>query len=779
MLKPFFLILYLSAVSLSAQFGPGSWQEHLSINYCNTLAKLGESIYASNKNGIVKFNEEELSPESLTKINGLSDVGIHLLRTNLYNNKLLVVYDNCNIDVIDLNGTIKNYPNFKLKIINGKKVVNEVTFYNQYAYLSCGFGIVVFDTEKLEIKETFIIGTNASDIDVYQVALNDSLIFAATPKGLYTSNHKLKVLNNYNSWKLDTFKLPSGPYVGVLNVGGKILTCYAPSKINPLITGKDTLYLLENNTWIKYPPTANSGNTIKKIGMSKNELFAVIDQFGFLVRDLSTGKPKNYVTSFNGEPIDIVDGYFGINYASNMMYWLADRLNGLYQTYSYYPAYTQDKIVTNGINKPIVNNIDVYGGKVAISPSHPDDAGATNYIDQGLNILYKDQWNYILPRDFDDKVVKDITHVLIDKKDETVFWASTWFNGLLKYKANKLVKIYDPTNSTMPQVIPGNPRCTGLSMDKEGNLWLANSDVSNFLSVVKKNGDFQNFNFNTAKFTRKILVDKNNYVWALHERDGGITVYNHTNFSAPQLNINYKVLTKDVNNGNLETNAIFSIAEDKDGKIWVGTALGVRVFYNPTAIFTSSNFDAQPIKIIQDGNVEFLLGKEVVTSITVDGANNKWMGTQTGGLYCFSPDGITQLYHFTKDNSPLYSNNVVDVNYDEVTGDVFIGTEIGLQSYRSFVISGELEYKTIYAYPNPVRPNYTGNVFVKGLIDNSVVKIVDESGNLVWETKSIGGQVAWPITTLAGNRVATGVYIVYATSTDGVQQAITKIVVIN
>ena len=311
--------------------------------------------------------------------------------------------------------------------------------------------------------------------------------------------------------------------------------------------------------------------------------------------------------------------------------------------------------------------------------------------------------------------------------------------------------------------------------------------MQNFLNVIKKNGDYQNFNFDAARFTRKIFIDKNNYIWALHERDGGITVYKNDNFNSPKFYdenypnnyYNSRLLINQAGKGNLQSNAVFSIAEDNDGRIWVGTGSGISVFNNSSALFNNGNFDSQPIKIIQDGNVELLLGREAVTSIVVDGANNKWVGTQNGGLYCFSSDGLTQLNHFTKDNSPLYSNNIIDINYNEVTGDIFIGTEIGLQSFRSYSIKGSPEYSNVYAYPNPVRPNFSGSVYVTGLIDNSIVKIVDESGNMVWETKSKGGQIVWPVSNLSGIRVASGVYVVYASSTDGEQIALTKILVIN
>jgi ligand-binding sensor domain-containing protein len=474
--------------------------------------------------------------------------------------------------------------------------------------------------------------------------------------------------------------------------------------------------------------------------------------------------------------VDIV--YF-IDKTNLMSYWVADKRYGLIQTYGYHPYYPQKIKSINGTNKSEISNIDVWDGAVAVSPSAPNDGGGTYYIAEGLNIYKNSEWHYLLTNDLNNVGINDINAVLFDRKDNTKMWASAWGLGLLEYKDEQLVAVYNSSNSPMQEVYPGFVRSSGLSMDKDGNLWIANSDVPGYINVRKKDGTFISFNFGAGRFTRKIMVDRNNFVWAPHERDGGLTVFKHNNFGPAIEGVNYRVLTKEVNKGNLESNSVFSVVEDKDGKIWVGTAAGIRVFYNPANIFTNSNYDALPIKIVQDGNVELLLEKETVTSIVVDGANNKWVGTQTGGLYCFSSDGLKEIYHFTKENSPLYSNNIVDLNYNKVTGDIFIGTELGLQSFRSGFIEGAENCKDIYAFPNPVKPNYPGNVFVRGVVDNSVVKITDESGNLVWEAKSQGGQVEWNLKNLSGSRATSGVYVVYAMSTTGEIKCLTKVLLVN
>ncbi len=777
-MKKFFIFSFclLSLFAFSQPgVGPYTWQDHLSFNSTNTIAKLGNYIYASNYNGLIKIDHEEHSASRKNKINGLSDVGIILLRTNTYNNKLLVIYENSNIDIINTNDRIDNYPDIKLKTLSGKKIINEVFFKDKLAYLACGFGIVVFDTEKLEVKDTYIIGPNGTNMEVYQVSMNDSLIFAATPNGLYKANYKTKVLNNYNNWALVT-SLPLGAYSGVITVNDKVLAAYSPYKLDNTNINSDALYILNNNVWSVYPQVSSP---VKKLGFVSGKRFTISGQYGSQVWDITTGVLQIYLSTFNGAQTVSADLVFDYDHTNTISYWAADYLQGVYQTYGEYPYYPQNLIPVNGTNRNLLSNIDIFNGQVAVSPSYPDAGGGTSYLREGVNIFRSGEWKQLSKKDLNNNDILDIDFVYFDRKDKTRMWAGSWFLGLLEYKNDQLVAVYNSTNTSMGEVYPGASRCSSLSMDADGNMWIANSDTKQYLSVRKKDGSFQTFTFDASRFTRKIIVDKNNYVWAIHERDQGITVFKNSGFAPAQQNVNYKILSKDANFGNLESNSVYSIAEDKDGKIWVGTTAGIRVFYNPTSIFSGGNFDAQPIKIVQDGNVELLLEKETVTTICVDGANNKWVGTQSGGLFCFSPDGLKELYHFTVDNSPIYSNSIIDVSYDKVTGDVFIGTLLGIQSFRSPIIEGDENYSNVYAYPNPVRPGYGGNVFIRGLVDNSIVKITDESGNLVWETKSQGGQIEWPLKNLSGSRAATGVYVVYAHTTTGELKALTKVLIVN
>ncbi len=778
-------IIFLVTVSIfllgHAQVKVGEWKDHLSYNDCNTVAKAGNFVYCSNRTGIIKFNISDNTFERLNKINGLSDIGISLIRYNNYNNTLLIVYDNANIDVIKDN-TIINFPDIKLKIITGKKNINEVTFKNNLAYLACGFGIVIFDTDKLEIKDSYIIGPAASYLNVYQVEYTDTTIFAATTIGLLKANLST-LLNNYQNWKLVP-NIPVGVYNAVAKYNNKIVANYSQN-ITFGVPLQDTLYSYSGVSWAKelikpFPYTVN------KLVPNPNFL-SVIDQFGCDVFNSSQARVA-YITQYTF-------GYAGVNDVSPdfsnpiyPIYWIADYKQGFVQSYGQLP-FSSSKISINGTRTNYVGNISATNGKIISAPVKVLETGNGQYLKVGLSYYDGMDWSYIKEDVYD--TIFDQNFAIIDKKDPNHVWASSWFQGLLEYKNKQLTKVYNSINCVIPslQGWATAHRVAGLSMDESGNLWIGSSDVSNFLSVRKANGTFVNIDFSAGlngvkPAVGKVFADKNNQVWVLFPRGNGIAVVKNNNF------INFPVTYLSVSNGagqtinygagKLPDPYVNAIAEDLDGHIWIGTHKGLGVFYNPANITSGAgNFDCQQILITQDGHVQILLETEVITAITVDGANRKWVGTESSGIFCFSPDGQTQIFHFTLDDSPLFSNNIIDLSYDEVDGDIYIGTDRGIQSYRTSIIKGEDEFTEVHAYPNPVRPGYTGSVYVRGLISGSIVKITDVSGNLVWEGKSQGGQIEWPVKNLSGQKASSGVYLAYCSTSDGVKSAVTKILVIN
>ncbi|GAB4204774.1 MAG: hypothetical protein Fur0023_12940 [Bacteroidia bacterium] len=763
----------------------GEWRDLLGFYSCNSVTYSSDwsKIYVSNRNGIAVYNPNTKEVEKvITKANGLSDVDIQVIRNNPYNNKILVGYRNGNIDIIDnSNYKIYNIGDIKNAGISASKKINEITFRNQLAYLACGFGIVVLDMNKNEIKETYLIGNNNTYINVYQVAFDDSLIYAATDIGLSKAPLN-SVLNDFRNWKkFPSSEIPNGTYSGVVNFNGKIYAAYSPYTANNANYMKDTLYMRDNTgNWTKAPALYNPsfGNIFKKLYVFNNSCIGYIGPFGAGAADKNDNQIfaiGNY--SFGNQQIlDIAVNYYpGIPSGNPVIGFLADNLHGFLKT-----EWDASPITIDGTKGKLASRVKARNGKIVVAPSFIDETGNPNFYLEGLYYYDGEKWNYL--RDYNNDTIVDLTDAIIDPNDDSHIYAASWINGVVEYKNNQLYKVHNQSNSGLINATAVGLSwhlINGITIDPSNNIWVLHPITPSPFSVIKPNGQAVNLSipgFN-ALFTSRILYDKNNQVWGLLPRGNGIIVYKNNNL-APMSSANTKYLNSTKGSGGLPSDYVWAIAEDKNGYIWLGTSQGVAVIYNPENIFNGGNFDAQQIYITQDGQTQLLLATEKVTAITVDGADRKWIGTEASGLFCFSPDGQTQIFHFTKDNSPLLSNNIIDIAYDEKKGDIIIATDKGIQSYRTDIIAGFDEYTNVHAFPNPVKYS-DENVYIKGLIDGSIIKITDLSGNLVWEGKSTGGMITWNLNTLYNKRVTDGIYIVYASTPDAQQKAVSKIMVLS
>lgn len=277
-----------------------------------------------------------------------------------------------------------------------------------------------------------------------------------------------------------------------------------------------------------------------------------------------------------------------------------------------------------------------------------------------------------------------------------------------------------------------------------------------------------------------IIINRLGQKWVQLPR-GGLFVFQNS----PAIDNNGEDLTRKLNivdeNNDLLSNDVLSIAEDHNGYIWVGLNDGVVVYYNPSGVFSEDHFYAHRIIVpgLREDELGYLLNNETVTSIAVDGANRKWFGTEKSGAFLISPDGRRQIHNFTRENSPLLSNTINDIEIDPASGEVFFGTTEGVVSFRGDATSPNSSFRDVYVFPNPVREDYDGPVTVTGLVKDTVVKITDISGNLVYETVSLGGQAAWDGRNHRGRRVGTGIYLVFLSSPDGSETHVTKLMFIH
>jgi ligand-binding sensor domain-containing protein len=329
-------------------------------------------------------------------------------------------------------------------------------------------------------------------------------------------------------------------------------------------------------------------------------------------------------------------------------------------------------------------------------------------------------------------------------------------------------------------------RINGTAFDNQGNLWVANAWVDNRLKKLANNGAWSSFDLSSILSTSdfgltELIVDKTGIVW-IGSRNNGLLAFKETGNQK-------KALVNQLSRGSLPDLAVNSMANDRSNRIWIGTKKGLVVFSNAAGLFEASTYDASPVIIEDDGVPKRLLGDQSINSVAIDGADNKWFGTDTGGALGTNPSGQETLFNFNKDNSPLPSNRIVKIKVDDSNGKVYFATDKGIVAFNNNVAPFGDSLGEVYAYPNPVKKEHSF-VTIDGrknthLPRGTNVKILDASGRLVHETNVIegqelkGGKVVWDKTNLAGRKVASGVYIVLLTLPDTSETSSTKIAIIN
>lgn len=381
----------------------------------------------------------------------------------------------------------------------------------------------------------------------------------------------------------------------------------------------------------------------------------------------------------------------------------------------------------------------------------------------------------------------DMVEVAVDPGDPGHFFASSWGGGVLEFKNDQLVNRFNNLNSPLQSALPDQPlepytRIGGMAFDENNTLWITNSQSSNGLHSLSNSGEWKSFSLPEVSGFQytigQLIITGNSDKWIVIPRGRDLYVVNKDGSQKKPLPV-----TSYFNNGEQEIynrmNDVYAIAEDLDGEIWVGTSRGIAVFANPRRIWSESAMYAyQPSLDLNDGVYHPLLETETVTSIVVDGANRKWLGTRNSGIYLVSEMGDREILHFSTANSPLLSDNITSLAMNRKSGELYIGTDKGLISYKGDAPQGTTDFAGVYAYPNPVRETFTGDITITGLMKDTDVHITDIAGNLVFKGTSLGSQLLWDGKNLNGNRVATGVYLIFCADAEGSKTHVIKLLFI-
>ncbi|MDL2143922.1 T9SS type A sorting domain-containing protein [Flavobacterium tructae] len=759
MKRKFLYVLLLLVVQFCFSQNKLSWQGYFSFNEIKDISQSSTTVFVASENALFSKNTALSTVKMTTTVDGLSGQTISASYHSEEFKKTIIGYENGLMIVVnEIDGSIlKVIDIINKQLPSNLKRINHFMEYKGVVYVSCDFGIVQFNLTSLKFGDTYFIGDNGAEVRVRQTAYFNGFFYAATSNGIKKANSTNANLIDFNQWSL----VNGGDWSSIESLDSELIA----------ISSAGFIHRYNSNSFVGFlqlpKPSVDMRAVNHNLIITTPDVVYVYNNQMVLMRQVTNTQVLDNTLNFTCSSVVGDQIYIGT------------KEKGLFSsTLSGTSAFQE-----NTPSGPVRNNIfsldvspnalwAVYGDyDTFYNPYELDSYGVSKYSTSGwLNIPYSGVFG-----------AKSMTRVISNPSNEKQVFVSSFFSGLLKIENDIPVLLYNEKNSGLESISFAGPnyidvRINGTVFDKTGNLWVTNSRIKNGLKVLKTDGKWQSYatsailkDAETTNYAG-IVIDRNNTKWIATSNDG-VIAFNESNNT-------FKKITSGADLGNLPIEDVRAVALDTKNQLWIGTTKGLRVLSNVGGFQTESQLKANPIIIMEDNLAQELLYEQFITSIAVDGANNKWIGTIDSGIFMVSPNGQETKYHFTINNSPLPSNVINDVKINSVTGEVFIATNKGMISFKGIATGANEDLNNVYVYPNPVRPNYAGTVKVAGLIDKANIKITDIEGNLVYETTSSGGTIEWDTTAFGKYKVASGVYMVFISAEDGSETKVKKIMII-
>jgi hypothetical protein len=772
--RSLFILFWTFLIRLQglAQTPPiGHWRDHLPYHQAIGIAAVAGKVYCATPYSLFSVDRTDNSIQRLSKTNGLSETGISAVCYDPGADKLTIAYNSSNIDVLSGQQTF-NIPDIRQTSRVGNKSIYGAMAYNNKVYLSSGLGIIVLDEDKYEVKDTYVLGSGGDTLAVQAVATDGTFFYAATSEGVKQAPVSSPDLADYHNWTLlSGLAGPgTGPCQQVISLEGKIIALR-----------RDSLFFKDNSGWtLLY----NSPWHINNLSAYEQRLLVceehadsgrvtILTGAGQIARVLqkpSALQSPRQALLLEGEP------------------WVADAVTGLSawgasgnQPQSYIPN-SPSGLATGAMT--IYTDAAAGPGAAGVLwvASGGTDSGWTPLGNHnGLYRLDADGWiNYNSDTYTVFDSVFDFGAIAWDPRNSTL-WAGSFGQGLLEKQPGDHFTVYAAGSSIGPAL--NNPyayRVSGLAFDKEGNGWIANYGAGRNLVLRQADGSWSSFSIPFAHMENavsQVLTDDYKQVWIVSPNGNGVFCYNPGALLGSASDDQWKYYRTGVGNGNLPDNYVYCLARDHRGFIWIGTDNGIGLVQCAGQIFGSGGCEVVWPIVQFDNFAGYLFSGQAVQAIAVDGADRKWIATRNG-VWLITADAQKIIYHFTADSTPLLSNDVKEIAIDPQTGEAFFATTGGICSFRSTATEGGDRNANVLVFPNPVPPDYTGTIAIRGLVDGAFVKIIAPDGRLLHQTNALGGQAVWDGKDYRGRKVATGVYLVLISDESRHEKAAGKIVFI-
>ena len=768
-----------SSVNAQGNRPIGTWKDFFPYENAFEVAPADGVVYARTEFAIFSIDLDANQVERHSIVQGLSGSNpISIATAPLGTNDghvLIVGYGDGNIDLITEAG-VYNMPDIVNSNLIGDKVIRNIYVESPKAYLSTSFGVVVIDISEVEVSDTWYIQGQQELLGVTGVYRNGEKWVVSTDAGVFEASTSHPFLSSADAWS-QWSDLPESPNTPVNALNFTSWRTFA--HLGDIETGR--LWVNEEGSWSLLDGWPAEGDHLSSLD-SRNDTLLV----GRLHSIERYDQNLNLIPESNaiGSWMKVRDVQFGKEEETTI--WIASESGGLIRFVTdpveggpgnalYFP---------DGPENAKSRKIDCWNHNLWFATGGVDVIWDGLYVSVGVHGLVDNEWIDVESLESENDVdgIRDFIDVSIDPKDPKHVMFASWEEGLIELRDGEMVEIYNQTNSTLQEAFFGSgPRIGvgGVDYDHRGNLWFTNSFTESPLQVMLANGDFVEMSLGNAVSTNDniggVKCTRDGYVWVLLPRGNGVLVYDTGDTPDDLSDDNWVRLSIGEENGGLPSNYVYCIEVDLDGEVWLGTASGPAIFYRSENLFNDDeNTTASQILIQQDGNYQYLLETESITSIKIDGGNRKWVGTSGSGIYVLSPDGQDIIHQFTTENSPIPDNNIADIAINHLNGEVFVTTNRGTVSYLGEATNWNTEMEEIFVFPNPVDKFHVGPITVDGLDYQTTVHITDAAGRVVAVEQSMGGRAIWDGLLDDGTPAPYGVYLVFAVDGDGNTTATTK-----